>query len=65
MAAANPLPPLLDDDLDVFSLDDLSHLSPELCAAIEAAELEGRAGRVVPQAKIHAGIEEMRRQQGG
>ena len=62
MTAAHPLS--LDDDLDVFPLDDLSALPPEVRAAVERAEEEGASGRVVSHATIEEGLREMQRRDG-
>ena len=51
----------LDDDLDVFPLDDLSGLPPEIRAAVERAETEGASGRVVSHARIEEGLRAMQR----
>jgi hypothetical protein len=56
MTAAQPLS--LDDDLDVFPLDDLEALPPEVRAAVERAEEEGASGRVVSHARIVEGLRE-------
>jgi hypothetical protein len=62
VTAAHPL--TLDDDLDVFPLDDLSGLPPEVRSAIERAEEEGAAGRVVSHARIEDALREMQRRGG-
>jgi hypothetical protein len=51
----------LDDDLDVFPLDDLSGLPPEVRAAVERAEKEGASGHVVSHARIEEGLRERER----
>jgi hypothetical protein len=68
MVAARPLNLPVQDDaddgLDVAPLEDLSHLRPEVRAAIELAEENIRTGRarLVPHAQMHAALEEIGRQ---
>jgi hypothetical protein len=59
-----PLPPLADARLDVFPLEELSHLPPEAHAAIEQAdeELAGR-DRLVPHADVQKVLGDMRARQ--
>jgi hypothetical protein len=68
---ARPLTPVVrddfddvDDGLDVARLDDLSHLRPEVRAAIELAEENIRTGkaRLVPRAEMEAALGEIGRQ---
>jgi len=68
MTTADPLLPAPpEDDFEVSALDDLSHLPPDVRAAIEGAEARSANGtaETVPHSEVERFLAEQRRRHGG